>query len=285
MNESTLPVGENLAEQVDHYFDRSVDVLTDIYHQLPTLAVRLILAGIAIVTGMLLLRLLRKVINRKTTKKDGKANRTIKQAETVRSLTNSVVSYLMYFFVALVVLRIFGIDLTSLLAVAGIGSIAIGFGAQTLVKDIISGLFLWTEGNLNVGDVVTIAGYNGRIESLSLRTTTLRGTDGSLYAVPNGDIRTVVSRSRGNQVAQVNVTIAHGQDLFKAQQILEDECIRIKERLGLRHLPRLYPAIASDARCVTMRIEMPCEAEEAWSLEREIRMSMFDRLQKENFKA
>ncbi|MBQ9300293.1 MAG: mechanosensitive ion channel, partial [Clostridia bacterium] len=191
MNENALPVGENLAEQVDHYFGRSMDVLTDIYHQLPTLVVRLIMAGIAIVAGMLLLRLMRKLINRKSTKKGNKANHTIKQAETVRSLTNSVVSYLMYFFMALVVLRIFGIDLTSLLAVAGIGSIAIGFGAQTLVKDIISGLFLWTEGNLNVGDVVTIAGYNGRIESLSLRTTTLRGTDGSLYAVPNGDIRTV----------------------------------------------------------------------------------------------
>ena len=93
-----------------------------------------------------------------------------------------------------------------------------------------------------------------------------------------------VSRSQGNQVAQVNVTIAHGQDLLRAQQVLEDECIQIKQRLALKTIPRLYPAIASDARCVTMRIEMPCEANEAWSLEREIRMSMFSRLQKEEIK-
>ena len=285
MEENVLTATEHIAEQVDHYVGRSVDVLTDVYHHLPLIAVRVLLAGAVIIAGMLILRLLRKLINHKAGRKGKKGTRTIKQAETVRSLTNSVVSYLMYFFVALVVLRIFGIDLTSLLAVAGIGSIAIGFGAQTLVKDIISGLFLWTEGNLNVGDVVTIGGYNGRIESLSLRTTTLRGTDGSLYAVPNGDIRTVVSRSQSNQVAQVNVTIAHGQDLYHAQQILEDECIRLKERLGLKTLPRLYPAIASDARCITMRIEMPCEADEAWSLEREIRLSMFDRLQKEGIKA
>ncbi|MBR1606343.1 MAG: mechanosensitive ion channel family protein [Clostridia bacterium] len=280
MSDSTLQAGENLAHEVNHFFDVTTDLAKDLYQQTPVILMRLILAALTILIGIVVLRVLRKLINRKS-----KKNRAIRQAETVRSLSNSIISYLMYFFVALVVLRIFGIDLTSLLAVAGIGSIAIGFGAQTLVKDIISGLFLWMEGNLNVGDVVTVGGYNGRIESLSLRTTTLRGTDGSLYAVPNGDIRTVVSRSQGNQVAQVNVTVAHGQDLLHAQQIIEDECIQLKQRLALKTLPRLYPAIASDARCVTMRVEMPCEADEAWSLEREIRLSMFARLQKEGIKA
>ena len=280
MSDSTLQAGENLAHEVNHFFDVTTDLAKDLYQQTPVILMRLILAALTILIGIVVLRVLRKLINRKS-----KKNRAIRQAETVRSLSNSIISYLMYFFVALVVLRIFGIDLTSLLAVAGIGSIAIGFGARTLVKDIISGLFLWMEGNLNVGDVVTVGGYNGRIESLSLRTTTLRGTDGSLYAVPNGDIRTVVSRSQGNQVAQVNVTVAHGQDLLHAQQIIEDECIQLKQRLALKTLPRLYPAIASDARCVTMRVEMPCEADEAWSLEREIRLSMFARLQKEGIKA
>ena len=283
MSDIIAPTSEKLAKTMDHYYDTALDMLKDVYRQIPTIISRLIIAGLVILLGLIVLRILRRLINFKVRKKNGK--RLPRQAETVRSLTSSIISYLIYFFVALVVLRIFGIDLASLLAVAGIGSIAIGFGAQTLVKDIISGLFLWTEGNLNVGDVVTIGGYNGRIESLSLRTTTLRGTDGSLYAVPNGDIRTVVSRSRGNQVAQVNVTIAHGQDLLRAQQILEDECIRIKERLALKTIPRLYPAIASDARCVTMRIEMPCDANEAWSLEREIRLSMYTRLQKEDIKA
>ena len=283
MEDLLKPTGQALAKEVDHYYDTVIERLKDIYHQLPTIVTQLLMAGLLILLGFLLLRLLRKLVNLRLRRK--KSKRTMRQAETLRSLVNSVISYLMYFFIAMAVLRIFGVDLTSLLAVAGIGSIAIGFGAQTLVKDIISGLFLWTEGNLNVGDVVTVAGYNGRIESVSLRTTTLRGTDGSLYAVPNGDIRTVVSRSRGNQVAQVNVTVAHGQDLLHAQQVIEDECIRIKERLGLKHLPRLYPAIASDGRCVTMRIEMPCEADEAWALEREIRLSMFARLQKEGIKA
>ncbi|MBO4837695.1 MAG: mechanosensitive ion channel family protein [Clostridia bacterium] len=284
MSQGTGTAGDTLAQEFDHYVDRSVGIFTDLYHQLPSIATRLVLAGLAIGAGILVLRLLRRLINRRSKKKSQSLNRNARQTETVRSLTTSIVSYLLYFLIALVVLRIFGIDLTSLLAVAGIGSIAIGFGAQTLVKDIISGLFLWIEGNLNVGDVVTVAGYNGRVVNMSLRTTTLRATDGSLYAVPNGDIRTVASRSRGNQVAQVNVTVAHGQDLLQAQKILEDECIQLKQRLALKTIPFLYPAIASDARCVTMRIEMPCEADDAWALEREIRLSMFDRLQKEGIK-
>ena len=276
--------GETLAKEMDHILDQSKEMARNLYHQLPMIVTRLLLAGLVIILGVIVLRILRKLINARVRKKNKKDNRTVRQSETVRSLSTSIVSYLMYFLIIMSVLSIFGIDLTSLLAVAGIGSIAIGFGAQSLVKDIISGLFLWTEGNLNVGDVVTIAGYNGRIESLSLRTTILRATDGSLYAVPNGDIRTVVSRSRGRQVAQVNITIAHGQDLLHAQAVLEDECRQLAERLSLRRVPKLYPAIASDARCVTMRIEIACAADEAWALERDIRMSMYERLRAEDIK-
>ena len=265
-------------------YHQAVGILKSIYYQLPTILSRLLMAGIIIVLGLLALRLFKKLISKRLRRKSKTRNRTARQAETVRSLITSVVSYLAYFFIALIVLRIFGIDLTSLLAVAGIGSIAIGFGAQSLVKDIISGMFLWFEGSLNVGDIVNVANCNGRVESMSLRTTTLRGTDGSLFTVPNGDIRTVVCRSRGQQIAQVNITVAHGQDLTAAQQALEDECRLLTERLERKQPLYLLPAIQSDARCVTMRIEASCESEEAWALEREIRMCMFERLRKEDIK-
>ena len=281
MSTATPLPAEQLAAELNH----TVSMITKLYHQLPIILTRLVLAGVVIVIGLLLLRLLRSLINKRLRRKSDKKGRTVKQAETLRSLATSMVSYLMYFLIALVVLGIFGVDLTSVLAVAGIGSIAIGFGAQTLVKDIISGMFLWLEGNINVGDVVTVANCNGRVEAISLRTTTLRSTDGSLYAVPNGDIRTVICRSRGHQIAQINVTIAHGQDLSRAQRVLEDECQQLAQRLALKEAPILYPAIASDARCVTMRVECPCDAEEVWALEREIRLSMFERLRKEELKA
>ena len=262
----------------------ATSVFTDLYHQLPTILMRVLLAGVVIVAGILILRIFRKLIRKYLRRKKETRGETVRQEETVRSLSVSVVNYLMYFLIAMIVLRIFGIDLTSILAVAGIGSIAIGFGAQTLIKDIISGMFLWFEGNLNVGDVVTLAGYTGTVESISLRITALRGTDGRLYSIPNGDVRTVICRSRGQQVAQVNVTIAHGQDLYRAKEVIEDECRQIAERLSLDSVPVVYPAIANDARCVTMRVEYPCDVNRDWPLEREIRLSVYDRLRREDIK-
>ena len=258
--------------------------LSRLYDDLPMILTRLLAAGVAIVAGILLLRLFRRLINKHLRYREGTTRRTMQQVETLRSLIGSIIGYLMYFFIALVVMRIFGVDLASLLAVAGIGSIALGFGAQTLVKDIISGMFLWMEGNINVGDVVTLAGYTGKVEAMSLRTTTLRSTNGALYAIPNGDIRTVSCRSRGASMAQVNITVGVGQDLALAQKVIEEECALLAKRLTLKQTPVLYPAIAGDALRVTMRVECPCEPEECWHLEREIRLSLYERFRKENIK-
>ena len=258
--------------------------LENLTMQLPQLLLRLFFAGLAIIVGLLLLRFVRHVLSKRLSDRDDMSPRMLKQRETMRSLLTSVISYLMYFFIALVVLGIFGIDLTSILAVAGIGSVAIGFGAQTLVKDIISGMFLWIEGNINVGDIVTVANQTGRVETITLRTTQLRGTDGSLYAVPNGDIRTVICRSHGAHVAQVNVTVAHGQDLERARKALEDECALIQKELSLETAPAVFCCIANDARCITMRVEAECDPDLYWELERTIRTRMFERLRKEEIK-
>ena len=255
-----------------------------LYHQLPALITRLLLSGAAIILGLLLLRLLRHILSKRMLHKKDLPPQVIKQRETLRSLLGSVISYLMYFFIALVVLAIFGIDLTSVLAVAGIGSIAIGFGAQTLVKDIISGMFLWIEGNINVGDIVTVSGHSGRVENITLRTTMLRSTDGSIYAIPNGDIRTVICRSHGMHVAQVNVTVAHGQDMKKVQAILEDECALAAKEASLDAVPQVLPCIASDARCLTVRVEVHCDPGECWDTERLLRMRLFERMRVEGIK-
>lgn len=265
-------------------FGHTVETLQAAYQQLPVILTRLFLSGLVIIAGLILLRLIRKLMNRRFARKRDLPIRLMKQRETLRSLLSSVIGYLAYFFISLIVLRIFGIDLTSILAVAGIGSVAIGFGAQTLVKDVISGMFIWLEGNVNVGDIVTIANQTGRVENITLRTTLLRGTDGSLYAVPNGDVRTVICRSHGAHVAQVNVTVAHGQDLLRAQQVLEDECMLLQKDLKLEQAPQVLGSIANDARCITMRVELQCEADQSWEMERMIRQRMFERLRKEEIK-
>ena len=273
-------VEQTLSSSLQH----TAETLENAYAQLPRILTQVLLSGLTIIVGLLILRVLRRLISRRIARKQDLPPRQMKQRETLRSLVSSVVGYIVYFFVALVVLRIFGIDLTSILAVAGIGSIAIGFGAQTLVKDIISGMFIWLEGNVNVGDIVTVSSYSGRVESITLRTTRLRGTDGSLYAIPNGDIRTVVCRSHGAQLAQVNVTVAHGQDLMRAQEVLQDECKLLAQEMKLKEEPRVLACILNDARCMTLRVEAKCEEDDPWEMERILRLRMFERLRKEEIK-
>lgn len=255
-----------------------------LYHSLPTLLTQLLLAGLVIVLGMLFLRFLRFILNKRLLRKNNLSPHAYKQRETLRSLLVSVISYLLYFLIALMVLNIFGIDLTGILAVAGIGSIAIGFGAQTLVKDIISGMFLWLEGHINIGDIVTVADFSGRVENITLRTTLLRGADDSIYAVPNGDIRTVICRSHGMHEAQVAVTVAHGQDMLRAQAVLQEECALIAKELSLSAVPQVYACISADARCMTMRADAPCNAERYWETEQLLRLRLYERLRAEGIK-
>lgn len=269
---------------VEKELAHAANKLQSFYQHLPRILLQLLLAGIVIVLGVMLLRVIRKLLKKRMMRKTNLTVRQEKQRDTLLSLLSSVAGYLMYFFITLMVLGVFGVDLTNILAVAGIGSVAIGFGAQTLVKDVISGMFIWLEGNINVGDIVTVAGQTGQVEDITLRTTLLRGTDGSLYAIPNGDIRTVICRSHGTHVAQVNVTVAHGQDIARVTEILQDECRLIQKDLKLETEPQVLCSIANDARCLTLRVEAPCDADESWALERTLRTRMFDRMRREEIK-
>jgi small conductance mechanosensitive channel len=119
------------------------------------------------------------------------------RADTLIPLLNSALTYTVVLAALFTVLmNIFGVDMTALLAAAGVLGVAVGFGAQTLVKDIIAGFFLLLDGQLLVGDHVTVEGYTGTVEALGLRLTTLRGEEGDILYVPNGSIGKVLNHSR-----------------------------------------------------------------------------------------
>jgi small conductance mechanosensitive channel len=109
-------------------------------------------------------------------------------------------------------LEIFGWNVGPLLAGAGVLGVAIGFGAQTLVRDVISGLFILAENQFSVGEVIDVAGSPATVEEISVRSTTLRDGQGFVHFVPNGEIRTVVNRSRGWNRAIADVVIAPDED-------------------------------------------------------------------------
>lgn len=123
---------------------------------------------------------------------------------------------------ALQVLAVLGMNLGPLLASAGIAGVAIGLAAQTIVKDVFNGILILLEGQFNVGNVVTIAGLTGTVETMTLRKTTVRGGDGTLYFVPNSQITTVANQSVDFSIATVNVSVDFSANPDKVMALLQD---------------------------------------------------------------
>lgn len=268
-------VGEALVEG----FETATESTGQFLASLPLITTRLLLAAVAILIGYLLLRLGRMLLGRLIRSKAGSS---FQQRETFRSLVESVFSYVMYFIIATVVLSIFGVNISSILAVAGVGGVAIGFGAQTLVKDVISGVFLWAEGNVTVGDTVTVNGMTGTVEAVALRTTTVRDFNGNLYIVPNGDIRTVVNMSRGFKRALVEVRLNYEEDLEYMLGILRDEMAACRETVpGLREEPIVQGVNAMAGDCISVQIAALCEPGQVYGVERALRLRIKARFDRE----
>lgn len=130
--------------------------------------------------------------------------------------------------ITLLVLAIFMIlselelDITPVLAGAGIAGIAVGFGAQTVVRDIISGLLILMENQYTKGDVVNVAGIGGLVEHVGLRRTVLRDLDGTVHSIPNGEIRIASNLTRGWSRVNMNVTVGYGEDLDRVIAVVNE---------------------------------------------------------------
>ena len=187
----------------------------------------LLIIGIFIIASILV-RIFNKIIDYVMTTSDN-ANKKFnikfneKRSETLHKLVKSAVRYTIYFIAFFQVLSILGVNTTSIVASAGIASVAIGFGAQSLVKDIISGFFIILEGQFDVGDNVKI--YNqaafiagGYVMSLGLRSTKIRSKNGEVYFIPNGTINQVVNYSLMYNLALVELSIKIDDSIEKIEE-------------------------------------------------------------------
>jgi small conductance mechanosensitive channel len=144
-----------------------------------------------------------------------------RRAETVGAVLRSVAAILIWSIAVLTVLDELGVNLAPLIAGAGIAGIAVGFGAQSLVKDFVSGIFMLLEGQYGVGDVVDTGVATGTVEGISLRTTRLRDADGVVWHVPNGVIARLGNKSQQWSRALVDVVVAYQADLAAATAAIE----------------------------------------------------------------
>ncbi|HEY5178133.1 MAG TPA: mechanosensitive ion channel family protein [Terriglobales bacterium] len=144
------------------------------------------------------------------------------QLRTLSSVIYSVGVFVIMFLAALQILPLLGINMGPLLASAGIAGLAIGFGAQTLVRDFINGFFILVENQYDIGDTIKLATVQGTVEDMTLRRTVLRDDNGSVHTVPNGEIRIVTNLTRDWTQLPMHISVAYGADSDQVIKLLKE---------------------------------------------------------------
>ncbi|HJE51150.1 MAG TPA: mechanosensitive ion channel family protein [Tessaracoccus flavescens] len=150
------------------------------------------------------------------------AERHRQRVETMGSLLRNVVDVVLVVVVLLTVLAIFGVPMGPLVASAGIGGVALGFGAQSLVKDYLSGIFMLAEDQFGVGDLITVGDLTGTVQEVTLRVTKLRDASGTVWYVRNGEVLTLGNISQGYSTSVVDIPVAIDEDPERAQAVLRE---------------------------------------------------------------
>lgn len=152
-----------------------------------------------------------------------------RRVKTVSGLIKSLLRYALYFCGGMMILAEVGVNTTSILAGAGVVGLAVGFGAQNLVRDVITGFFILFEDQYGVGDYISVAGITGTVEEMGLRVTRVRGGNGELHIIPNGEIKQVTNFSRGGMGVLVEVDLDYETDLDRATEVIEAACREVSE--------------------------------------------------------
>lgn len=153
-----------------------------------------------------------------------------RREQTLSKLLKNVLLYLLTFIVIVMILDTFDVPVSTLLAGAGVAGLAVGFGAQSLVKDIISGFFIIFEDQFSVGDYVNINGLEGTVEEIGLRTTKIQSWTGEQNIIPNGDISLVTNYSIHNGLSVVDINVPYENDIKQVETLLEEIITAIPDK-------------------------------------------------------
>ena len=165
-----------------------------------------------------------KIIEKIFARMQAKENLSDNRTKTLESLTKNAFGYVFIFILLVTALEMFGINVSAILAGAGIVGLAVGFGAQGLVSDVVTGFFILLEKQIDVGDEVTIGTINGTVEVVGLRTMEIRGFDGSLHYIPNRQIGILSNHSRGAMRAMVEIKLKEEDNLELITQAIKEIC-------------------------------------------------------------
>jgi len=255
----------------------------------PATAVRKLIAVVLIwVAAWLANRAVRHLANRIVSAADDGDDMTFSATErrgaTIASLVRSLGTVVVLLMAALFTLNLF-ISIGPILAGAGVLGLAISFGAQSLVKDVIAGFFVLLENQFAVGDIIQAGGKSGVVEKMTLRIVQLRDLEGTLHTVPNGDIGPVSNMTRAWSRAVVDVGVAYGTEVDRALAVFEDEASRFAADAAwgakLDGPPEVQGVQDLGDNAVVIRTRLRTIPGEHWAAGREFRRRLKNRLDRE----
>lgn len=211
-----------------------------------------------------------------------------KRGKTISHLLRSVGRVVVVTVALLLTLNLF-IDIAPLLAGAGILGLAVSFGAQSLVRDVITGFFMLVENQFVIGDVIEAAGKNGVVEEMTLRVVTLRDLEGAVHVIPNGEIKSVTNRTRGWSRAVVDVSIPYAENVDRAIDIIRSEAEALaadEEWMPLLDgKPEVWGVESLSDTSATLRMVVRTQPGSHWGVARAFRLRIRKRLQAEGIGA
>lgn len=204
-----------------------------------------------------------------------------KRLHTLAKLFKSIASYIIYFIAAITCLDMIGFSVTTILAGAGVVSLAVAFGAQSIVQDLMSGIFIVLENQYAVGEIVQIDTVQGKVREIGMKTTKIETADGQLMIIANGSIGRVVNYSRAAQRGSVEVGIAYEEDIDHAMEVMQEACARVAERYqeDLEEDPNVVGVVALADSAVTVRATFTAWNWKQLVIERELRKEIKDTLE------
>jgi len=233
------------------------------------------LIGSAIVVGVgIIVYWLASIAGRRYVgRMSGKGHERAARAETMWTVLRRVIFLVVLITVVLFVFTVWGLSLTPFLGVGTVLAAALGFGAQDLVKDFLSGFFILVEDQFHVGDVVTIADTTGVVEDIQLRVTLLRDLEGNQHYVPNGQIKVTSNFTSLYAQPVIDVGIAYEADVDVALEVFRDELQLLASDPGFSHLITAPPEILGvdelGDSAVILRARLTTSADERWMVKRE----------------
>lgn len=232
----------------------------------------------------ILSRILNAVINKAVERrKNGKIPVDERKLNTLSAVLKNVIRYTIYFIGIMIILDILGVNTNSIIATAGIGGLAISFGAQSLVKDIITGFFILFEDQFSVGDYIQIGDFEGIVVEMGIRVTKIRDFSGELHIIPNGNISIVTNKSRGPMSSYVDVRIPYEEDVDRAIRIIEEACEKVKENNDtILEGPSVLGITDLGDSGINIKIIAKTEPMNQWALERQLRKEIKKAFDAEN---